>query len=131
MFRTLTLAAVSLSLSALACAGPTVEKDGMLRDANGRTLYVFAKDEVGKSNCNDGCSAKWPAFAAKAEAQASGDLTLVVRNDGTKQWALKGKPLYFFAGDAKAGDANGNGMGGVWSVLRSGATVSQAPTSTY
>lgn len=131
MFRTLTLAAVSLSLSTLASAGPTLEKDGMLRDASGRTLYVFAKDEIGKSNCNDGCIAKWPAFAAKAEAQANGDLTLVVRNDGTRQWALKGKPLYFFAGDAKAGDANGDGMGGVWSVLRSGATISQATPSTY
>ena len=95
----------------------------MLRDATGRTLYLFAKDEAGKSNCVDACLAKWPAFMAAADAQPAGDLTLVTRNDGSKQWALNGKPLYYFAGDGTVGDTKGDGLGGVWSVVRSNATA--------
>lgn len=121
MTRNLKLALIALSFCTVAGAATTVEKDGVLRDETGRTLYLFAKDEVGKSNCVEGCLAKWPAFAAKADAQPSGDLTVVTRNDGSKQWALKGKPLYYFIGDAKAGDVNGDGMGGVWSAVRSSA----------
>lgn len=131
MSRTVLIAAVSLAFSTLAAAGPTMEKDGVLRDTNGNTLYLFAKDEAGKSNCNDACILKWPAFTAKADAQANADLTIVVRNDGSRQWALKGKPLYYFAGDAKAGDTHGEGIGGVWSVVRSGAAVSKTTPSTY
>ena len=99
----------------------------MLRDSTGRTLYVFAKDEINKSNCSNDCAKVWPAFVAKEGAQPSGDLTLVVRDDGARQWALKGKPLYFYAGD-KAGDINGDGMGGTWSAVRSG-TASNKPAS--
>ncbi len=34
-----------------------------------------------------------------------------------RQWTVKGKPLYFFAGDTKVGDRNGDGSGGVWHVV--------------
>lgn len=137
MFRTLLIAAVSLTVTTLACAGPTMEKNGMLRDGSGKTLYVFAKDQIGKSNCTGACIATWPAFVAKPEAQANGDLTLVVRDDGSKQWALKGQPLYYFVGDATAGDAKGDGMGGTWRVVRTGSLPAPAaatiatPTSYY
>ena len=126
MTRNFKLALIALTFCSVASAATTMEKDGVLRDESGRTLYLFAKDEVGKSNCYDACLAKWPAFMAKADAKPSGDLTLVSRNDGSKQWALKGKPLYYFAGDAKVGDTTGDGMGGVWAVIRSG-TASPKP----
>lgn len=136
MFRTLLIAAVSLTVSTLAAAGPTMEKDGMLRDGSGKTLYVFAKDQISKSNCTGACIATWPAFVAKPEAQANGDLTLVVREDGSKQWALKGQPLYYFVGDATPGDAKGDGMGGTWRAVRTAGTPAAAatiatPTSYY
>jgi predicted lipoprotein with Yx(FWY)xxD motif len=125
MTRSLKLALLALSFCTVAGAATTMEKEGVLRDATGRTLYLFAKDEAGKSNCVDACLAKWPAFMAAADAKPAGDLTLVTRNDGSKQWALKDKPLYYFAGDGTVGDTKGDGLGGVWSVVRSNAT---APT---
>ena len=131
MIRNFKLALIALTFCSVAGAATTMEKDGVLRDESGRTLYLFAKDEAGKSNCVEACLAKWPAFVAKTDAKPNGDLTVVTRNDGSKQWALKGKPLYYFAGDAKAGDINGDGMGGVWAVIRSGAPAAKTGASTY
>jgi predicted lipoprotein with Yx(FWY)xxD motif len=37
---------------------------------------------------------------------ASGDYSIITRDDGKKQWAFKGKPLYFWAKDQKAGDTD-------------------------
>ena len=57
---------------------------------------------------------------------------IVKRDDGTSQWAFKGMPLYFFAGDAKAGDVNGDNQGGVWHVLRGESKkTSAAPGTSY
>ena len=84
----------------------------------GKTLYTFDKDAAGKSNCNGGCAAAWPPFIVANPALVGGDFSIVKRDDGAAQWAYKGKPLYFFAGDAKAGDVNGDNQGGVWHVIR-------------
>jgi predicted lipoprotein with Yx(FWY)xxD motif len=83
-------------------------------DANGMTLYTFDRDEAGKSNCDAGCLAKWPAFKAEAGAAAEGDWTVVEASDGSMMWAHKGKPLYTYVDDKSAGDATGDGAGGVW-----------------
>lgn len=86
-------------------------------DAKGMTLYIFDKDvEPGKSTCSGDCAKTWPALAAPADAHAFGDWSVVARDDGAKQWAFKGKPLYTSAKDAKLGDANGNGADNVWHV---------------
>jgi len=81
---------------------------GLLVDAQGMTLYTFDKDVHGRSNCNGGCAAAWPPVAAVEDAGATGDFTVVTRDDGARQWAYKGSPLYRFAADAKAGDVNGD-----------------------
>jgi predicted lipoprotein with Yx(FWY)xxD motif len=81
-----------------------------LVNAKGMTLYIFDKDAAGKSNCNGGCATNWPPAAAAASDKASGDFTLVTRDDGAKQWVHKGKPLYTWAKDAKAGDAGGGAI---------------------
>lgn len=94
-----------------------VAKDGLLADANGRTVYTFDKDTADKSNCSGGCLAAWPAFTAKPGAQAKGDFGLIGAAGGQQQWTVKGKPLYYFAGDAKPGERNGDGSGGVWHVV--------------
>lgn len=86
----------------------------VLTDAKGMTLYTFDKDEAGKSNCYDQCATNWPPLAADAAAKADGDFTIVDRTDGTKMWAFKGKPLYLWVKDTKAGDTTGDGVGGVW-----------------
>lgn len=88
---------------------------GMLTDDKGMTLYTFDKDTApGKSACNGQCLTNWPALSAASGDMAMGDWTVITRDDGSKQWAYKGKPLYTFAHDAKAGDMTGDGRGSVW-----------------
>ena len=80
-------------------------------DAKGMTLYTYDKDtEAGKSSCTAECLQAWPAAVAPADAKPAGDWSVIAREDGSKQWALKGKPLYRFAKDEVPGDAKGNGL---------------------
>ena len=125
---------LSLSLAALALAGtllggcasmpggsaPAKVADGALAGPNGMTLYTFDRDAAapGKSVCNGQCAALWPPLGAGADAKPSGDYTVVVRDDGSRQWAYKGKPLYFWAKDTKAGDRTGDGVNNVWRLAR-------------
>ncbi len=115
-------AALSLvAFAATAWATPPVKAaDGVLAGANGMTLYTFDKDAAGsgKSMCNGPCATNWPPLAANASDAASGDYSIITRDDGAKQWALKGKPLYFWAKDQKLGDKTGEGFNGVWQVAK-------------
>ena len=87
----------------------------VLADGTMMTLYTFAKDTPGVSNCNDNCAKNWPPLLAAPDAKPMGDWTIITRADGTKQWAYKGMPLYKWMKDAKPGDATGDGMGqGAW-----------------
>lgn len=126
LFASLALAGVFASV---AHAQP-VMRDGVLADAAGRTVYTFDKDEMGKSNCSGGCLTLWPAFVAKPEAVAKGDFGVIEAN-GVRQWTVKGKPLYYYAADAKPGDRNGDGKGGVWHVVTDKATTASAGASGY
>ena len=90
----------------------------MLTDANGMTLYSFDKDKGSVSDCYGDCAAKWPPYLGKAADKMTEGWTLVDRTDGSKQWAYDGKPMYYFAGDKKKGDAAGDGLGGVWHVIK-------------
>ena len=42
----------------------------------------------------------------------TGDLSVITRDDGSKQVAYKGLPLYFWQNDKAPGDVTGNGVGG-------------------
>jgi predicted lipoprotein with Yx(FWY)xxD motif len=71
----------------------------------------------GKSACNGPCATNWPPLMAAADAKASGDWTIVARDDGGKRWAYKGKPLYTFATDTTPGDTTGDGfLNGAWQI---------------
>ncbi|MEM9433424.1 MAG: hypothetical protein AAGA12_05835 [Pseudomonadota bacterium] len=85
---------------------------------SGLTLYTFRNDAQNTSNCYGDCANAWPPFAAKANAKGSDGMSVIKRKDGSHQWALNGKPLYFWAGDAERGDATGDGVGGVWDAVR-------------
>lgn len=113
----LSLFALTLSAGSLH-AQPVTGKAGLLTDAAGRVLYVFDKDSEGKSVCYDQCAALWPPFVAAADAKPVGDYGLVTRSDGSRQWAVRGRPLYFYAGDSGPGQATGDGVKGVWHVVR-------------
>ncbi len=98
---------------------PAKAVDGVLVDGKGMTLYVFDKDGGGKSACNGPCAANWPPLMAGGYASASGDWTVIVREDGSKQWAYKGKPLYTWSKDAKPGDKTGDGfLNNAWHVAK-------------
>ena len=89
-----------------------------LADEKGMILYTFDKDAKGKSNCDADCLKTWPAFHASAGAKAEGEWSLVKAADGMEMWAYEGKPLYTYAEDKKAGEANGDGVGGVWNLAK-------------
>jgi predicted lipoprotein with Yx(FWY)xxD motif len=91
-------------------------KGKALVDGKGMTLYIFDRDATGKSNCNGQCATSWLPLAATADAKPSGDWTVVTRDDGGKQWAYKGKPLYTWSKDAKPGDVTGDGVNSVWHI---------------
>lgn len=135
MKKTSLFAAAVLSFLVVGAAqAQAVMHKGALVDATGRTVYTFDKDELNKSNCAGGCLAAWPAFLAKPEATAKGEFGIIEAN-GTRQWTVSGKPLYYFAGDAKPGDRNGDGKGGVWHVVaakpEAKAAVTATPASSY
>jgi predicted lipoprotein with Yx(FWY)xxD motif len=113
------LIVAALASSALAFAAePAMIEGGKLVDHEGMTLYTFDKDMAGKSACNDQCASNWPPLAAEADSSAQGKWTVITRDDKTRQWAYDGKPVYTFKSDKKAGDAEGDGKGGVWHVAK-------------
>ncbi len=91
-----------------------------LVDSKGMTLYIFDKDkEAGKSTCYSGCAKAWPLFAPEADdPPPMAPLSIITRNDGTKQYSYKGKPLYHYRKDTKAGVLKGDGKGKVWWVIK-------------
>ncbi len=99
---------------------PALVHEGALTGPNQMTLYTFDKDApgTGKSACNGPCAENWPPFAAPGGAAPSGDFSVVARDDGTRQWAYKGMPLYFWTKDKAPGDKTGEGVKGVWHVAQ-------------
>lgn len=95
-------------------------KGKYLADFQGMALYIFDKDTAGKSNCYDACAKAWPPYSSGATAQSTfpANITVITRTDGSKQFAWKGMPLYYFASDAKAGDLTGDGVGGIWHIVK-------------
>ena len=122
MFKTSSIAAVLalLAVAAHAAGAPAAPANGVLATPSGATVYTFDKDTVGsgKSACNGPCAQAWPPVAAQASDAASGDWTVVTRDDGSKQWAYKGAPIYTFSKDAKPGDTTGDKFKDVWHVIK-------------
>jgi len=96
------------------------EKLGMvMTDLKGMTLYTYAKDVTSTSNCTGQCLKNWPAYTAHSQTgNFPENISVITRPDGTLQYAWKGMPLYYFVKDGDSGDAYGNGVGGVWSVIK-------------
>ena len=115
-------------ISALLLASPAFAADPAMMgdtamgkvfvDGKGMTLYWFDNDMGGKSACNGPCAANWPPFMAPAGGMASGDWSIIIRDDGSKQWAYKGHPLYSWSKDMKTGDITGDGFNGKWHLAK-------------
>ena len=120
LVSTLVLAIAAASASLAQAAAPVKTAGGMLVNTSGMTLYTFDNDTAGsgKSACNGPCAGLWPPVAADADAKPEGDMTIIARDDGTKQWAYKGKPVYLYKSDMKAGDMTGDNFKNVWHVIK-------------
>jgi predicted lipoprotein with Yx(FWY)xxD motif len=106
----------------------------VLVSAQGRTLYHLSGEQDGKFLCTSAaCVATWPPVSASAISAGVSGLETVRRPDGGEQLAYKGEPLYTFAGDKAAGEANGQGVkadGGTWSAVVAAASSASVPQTT-
>lgn len=120
-FTSRTGIAASLTLALLGAYSSTASaqvmtEGGVLVGPNKMTLYTFDNDVggSGKSVCNGPCATNWPPLMAADTDKAMGDFSVITRDDGKKQWAAKGKPLYYWVKDSKPGDKTGDGVNKVW-----------------
>lgn len=95
------------------------KSDGILVNAAGMTVYTFDKDVAGsgKSACNGPCAEIWPPIAAGTVPPAA-PYSAVERDDGSKQLAYKGKPVYLYASDKKPGERSGDNFKNIWHVVK-------------
>jgi predicted lipoprotein with Yx(FWY)xxD motif len=98
----------------------------ILVDSKGMVLYLYSRDEKGKSNCYNQCETNWPILrppangAPTGSADINGKLGVIDRTDGTKQVTYNDIPLYYWHLDEKAGDTKGQAVGGVWWIVPPG-----------
>lgn len=87
-------------------------KGSYMTDFAGMTLYTFEGDKNGVSNCTGSCLVAWPIYTSGAVSQGTfpTNISVITRSDGSKQFAWKGMPLYYFTGDKKAGDITGDNL---------------------
>ncbi len=144
-----TMAAAALLLAACAQAGSgsgSPSADGIeitvsqtsagdaLAGVGGKTLYVFANDTDGTSTCTGGCADTWPPLTGDRSdvvpgTGVSGTFDTTTRDDGSTQITHNGQPLYYYSGDEAAGDAKGDGIGGVWSIAPVGEAAASQPAA--
>ena len=106
--------------------------NGMLADAEGRTLYLWEADQGDQSACDGPCAQTWPPLTTDGKPAAGDGVKATLlgtskRADGTLGVTYAGHPLYYFSGDQAAGDANGKGSDGFgakwWPVAPDGAAI--------
>lgn len=110
----------------------------VLVDSSGATLYTLKPESDGQIHCTGSCATTWPPLTISSGSPSAGSgvhgtLATMTRPEGTTQVTFDGKPLYRYAGDRAPGQANGQGIGGVWYVVSAssaGAGAGAAPTTT-
>lgn len=140
MMRMIAMAGISALALLAACTGPTPRSAGIqtnatanpppvamrntetgtvLTDARGMSFYVYSRDATDRSNCTGSCAQQWIPVPATADARtAAPNWSVVVRDDGARQWAYKGRPIYTWVGDQKPGDTFGQNQNSDWSVAK-------------
>ena len=112
----------------------TTDLGTFLTGEDGKTLYYFPKDTApGASVCERRLRSTTgrPSCSRPTRPLAAGDgvtgvLATFARSDGTMQVTYDGRPLYYFVGDAAAGDVNGQGLNDVWFVAAADGSVPPA-----
>jgi predicted lipoprotein with Yx(FWY)xxD motif len=99
----------------------------VLVNARGRTLYVFMKDARRHVTCTGSCALYWPPLKLKGSGKPKAGGSARTKLLGLDKDPAGGKvvtysrwPLYTYAGDSAAGQANGENLnqnGGKWYVI--------------
>jgi predicted lipoprotein with Yx(FWY)xxD motif len=106
-----TLIVLGVLASTNAVAAPPHVNDGVLVDEHDMTLYVFGGTGTPDAkSCESDCEKNFPPALAQSKDKATDSLSLVPANNGERQWAFHGKPLYRGAMDKKPGDTHGDGL---------------------
>lgn len=118
----------SSSASAVTLKAASSPLGSILVDQDGKTLYLFEADSKNKSNCSGGCLNLWPPIMANGKASAGSGVSagMIGAATGSSQVTYAGHPLYWFSGDTKAGDTNGEGLddfGGEWYAISPSGTA--------
>ena len=77
---------------------------------DGRTLYLFEKDQGTTTACTGACAANWPALTAASPVAGPGLDTAklsTATGEAPDQVVYNGHLLYYFAGDTAPGQVNG------------------------
>jgi predicted lipoprotein with Yx(FWY)xxD motif len=109
----------------------------ILTDSKGNTVYVFAKDSNGMSNCNGACASVWPPVTTTGKPTAGNGVVVsklgtTKRSDGSTQITYGGRPLYTYTADTSPGDVTGNGVntyGGLWYAVQPNGSNAPAGSS--
>jgi predicted lipoprotein with Yx(FWY)xxD motif len=90
---------------------PTLGKT-VLTTTRGHTLYSLSSEKNGRFICTASCLSAWHPLMVPAGVHPTGPVKLgtVQRPEGGTQVTYRGRPLYRFGGDSKAGQANGEGI---------------------
>jgi predicted lipoprotein with Yx(FWY)xxD motif len=94
-----------------------------LTDQTGKALYLYTPDTSSMSNCTGTCATLWPpvttssGMPSASGAATASKLGTITRADGTEQVTYAGHPLYYYEGDTKAGQTNGEGLMNIWFLL--------------
>ena len=112
-------------------ASPAQLTNGILTDPKRMTLYTFDRDVTGsgKSACNGECARNWLPFYAPADARPSANYQIITRDDGKAQWAIQGKPLYYWPEDQEPGDKYGDGYNNLWRLVGVNGPVTINPSA--
>jgi predicted lipoprotein with Yx(FWY)xxD motif len=114
------LAVAAVASGALAQSSKRVAKEAtnatlgktVLTSTTGRTLYSLSVEKNGKFICTGSCLSVWHPLTVPAGVKPTGPVKLgtIERPEGGTQVTYKGRPLYRFGADSKAGEANGEGI---------------------
>ena len=143
MTKTL-LAALVAVFAADSGAAKSMSKQAVVRTANnptlhtkvlvnrkGLTLYSLSVEQRGRFICTGSCLSLWTPLVVPKGTTPTGALHLgtVRRPDGRAQVSYRGRPVYTFSEDRKAGDVKGNGFKdvGVWRPASPASSGSAAP----
>ncbi len=95
----------------------------VLVDGKGMTLYDSKNDTRKQSNCDAACQENWPPLLTEqipafGTGVNVGRIGTIAYDSTYEQVTYNDLPLYYFAKDEKPGDFFGQGIDGVWQVVK-------------